>query len=204
MTLSTSSLGLFLPWPYSSCRSPARDQRRLSGKVVVCGQNWAFDLTKKMPTLAALQYLQIHRPQKSIFEDFTSPSYWWSPPLSLSGPHSGTLFLQHLTHALNAQALSLELGSEAGQSGWPPSGSSVCLGTRWACGQQDYTLFYILFSLYAYEIANTFLLLDGNCRYLISVSHSPSWERNQLPRRTCGSCTSPPLAPLSGRMNPFP
>lgn len=46
-TFSTSSLSPSLPWPYSPGQSPARDQGRLSEKVVVCSQNWAFDLTMK-------------------------------------------------------------------------------------------------------------------------------------------------------------
>lgn len=43
----SSSSGPSVPWPFSSHQSPAKDQGRLSGRVVVCNENWAFDLSKK-------------------------------------------------------------------------------------------------------------------------------------------------------------
>lgn len=111
--------------------------------------------------------------------------------------------MQHLTHALNAQALPLEFGSEGGLSGWSLGGSSLCLGAPYVCGFQGYAVFYILLSLYAYEIANTFVLLHSNFRYLISVSYFPSWERRQLPRRTCGACDKPSSGPFVWSHEPF-
>lgn len=154
-----------------------------------------------MPAWAALQFLQIYRPQKSILEDFTSPSYCWPPPLSLSDPHSGTQILQHLTRALNAQALSLEFGSEGGLSGWSLRGSSLCLDAPYVGGLQGYTLFYIL-SLYAYEIANTFccFIVISDTSFLFPTFHLG--RDASYPGELVELVTSPPLAPFSGPMKP--
>lgn len=65
MTFSTSSSGPSTPWSTSPFQSPARDQRVLSGKVVVYSQNWAFDLTKKNACLGSLAILtNIQNPRK--------------------------------------------------------------------------------------------------------------------------------------------
>ena len=106
---------------------------------------------------------------------------------------SSTQMVQHLIHALDAQALPWELGSEDGHSGLSLASSPGRSSCMRAAGLHC-SLFILV--LTQRGILDTFLLLDDNCRYLISLFHSPSWERYQLLRTAGGArCWMGPLLP---------
>lgn len=91
-----------------------------------------------------MQFLQIHRTRKVSLK-ILFPQVIVGCLLSHSPAYAQ--ILKYLTHALNAQAVSLEFGSGDGQSGWSPSGAQRAWVLLMHVGRSA-TRFSVFLSLY--------------------------------------------------------